>query len=293
MIGGGSNVLVSDLGIRGLVIKNKGGKVEVRKLQISDDRSQVADGSKFGEARWVAAKEGTMKYDFSDLNYDESEHPDVEVSMDSGVNLQVAMMQTFDLGITGLQWYSRIPGTIGGAVFNNIHGGSHVFSEIVSDVVVLTKQGDVLKIPAKSMRFEYDKSRIHKTGEIVLGVVLTLKKGDVKKARAAAEEWRKRKSCQPVNSAGCVFKNISESAREILGYPTTATGYIVEHILNMTGFKVGGAMISPEHHNFIVNMGEATAKDYLAVRNEVVRRARDTVGVELADEIIYLGDFNY
>ena len=61
----------------------------------------------------------------------------------------------------------------------------------------------------------------------------------------------------------------------------------------MTGFKVGGAMISLEHHNFIVNTGKGTAKDYLSVRNEIVKRARETVGVELEDEIIYMGDFNY
>ncbi len=293
VIGGGSNVLVSDLGIRGLVIKNKGGKIEIKSDAGRLPREYARNDEVVGEARWMAAKEGTMKYDFGDLNYDESEYPDIEVAIDSGVNLQVAMMQMFDIGVSGLQWYSRIPGTLGGAVFNNIHGGSHVFSEIVSSVVVLTKQGDVLKIPAKSMRFEYDKSRIQKTGEIVLEVVLSLKKGDLDRARYVAEEWRKRKSCQPVNSAGCVFKNISESAKEILGYPTTATGYIVEHILNMTGFNVGGAMISSEHHNFIVNTGAATAKDYLAVRNEIVKRARETVGVELADEIIYMGDFNY
>ncbi len=234
-----------------------------------------------------------MKYDFADLDYNESEKPDIEVVIDSGVNLQAAMFKLFDQGITGLQWYSRIPGTIGGAVFNNIHGGSHIFSEIVTKVVVLTLEGEVKNISANEMQFEYDKSRIHKTGEVIIQAVLSLKKGDVEKARAVAEEWRKRKSSHHVTSAGCVFKNISEEERVILGYPTTATGYIVEHVLNMTGYKVGGAEISPDHHNFIVNIGGATAKDYLAIRDEVVQRARETVGIELADEIIYIGDFNY
>ena len=61
----------------------------------------------------------------------------------------------------------------------------------------------------------------------------------------------------------------------------------------MSGFRVGDAMISPDHHNFIVNMGKATAKDYLGIRDEIVRRARETIGIELTDEIIYLGDFSY
>jgi len=85
---------------------------------------------------------------------------------------------------------------------------------------------------------------------------------------------------------------VAEKDREILGYPTTATGYIIEHILNMTGYKVGGAMISPDHHNFIVNTWGATAKDYLAIRDEIAKRAKETIGLELEDEIIRLGEFD-
>jgi UDP-N-acetylmuramate dehydrogenase len=217
--------------------------------------------------------------------------PDVEVSIDSGVNLQVALFKLLDLGITGLQWYARIPGTIGGAVFNNIHGGNHVFSDIIKSVVVLDEMGEVKTLTLPELKFEYDKSRFHKTKETILEVRLGLKRGDVDKARATAVEWIKRKAVQPMNSAGCVFKNIAENERSILGYPTTATGYIVEHILNMTGFTVGGATISADHHNFIVNNGGATAKDYLAVRDAIVQKAIDVLGLSLENEIILVGEF--
>jgi len=290
VIGGGSNILVSDLGIRGLVVKNIGGRIVIREKKLFGIKgSRVIPVN----PRWIPSTEGTMNYDFTDLDFDESNDPEVEVVIDSGVNLQAAMYKLFDQGLTGLQWYARIPGTVGGAVFNNIHGGSHVISEVVKGVKVLTPQGDVIWVPADKLEFEYDKSRIHKTGEVVLQAVLNLRRGNVDRARGVAEEWRKRKSIQPVNSAGCVFKNISEEDRVILGYPTTSTGYIVEHVLNMTGYGVGGAMVCTEHHNFIINKGKATAKDYLAVRDEIVRRARETVGIELTDEIIYVGDFNY
>ncbi len=290
VIGGGSNVLVSDQGLRGLVVKNAGGEVKIRRMKFFGfHRDKVIPI----EARWMGTEEGTQKYDFHDLNYDESSFPEIEVSIDSGVNLQVAMFKLFDEGITGLQWYARIPGTVGGAVYNNIHGGSHILSEIIKEVVVLDNHGGVKKIPAKNMEFGYDKSRIHETGEVILEVVLKLKKGEVEKAKGVAEEWRKRKASQPFNSAGCVFKNIPEEDASILGYPTTSTGYIIEHILNMTGYKVGGAMISPDHHNFIVNTGGATAKDFLAVMDEIQRRAKEAIGLELEDEIIRLGDFNY
>ncbi len=289
VIGGGSNILVSDGGIKGLTIQNSGGELKIREKKFFGfHRDKVIPI----ESRWEVADQGTKKYDFTDLDYDESRFPEVEVVIDAGVNLQAAMYNLFEQGVTGLQWYARIPGTMGGAVFNNIHGGSHTLAELIKEVTVLDKHSGVTKIPAKEMRLGYDKSRFQETGEIILAVTLRLKKGDVQKAREVAEEWRKRKSSQPFNSAGCVFKNISKRDAEIMGYPTTSTGYIVEHILNMNGFKVGGAMISTDHHNFIVNTGGATAKDYLAVRDEIAKRAKETIGLELENEIILLGDFD-
>lgn len=287
VIGGGSNILIGDGGIRGLVIKNKSKKITVhREGKIHSLLRNVVS------ARWMRPTKGSKQNDFSDIDYVESEASDVEVVLDSGVNLQEAMVKLFEQGVTGLQWYSRIPGTIGGAVFNNIHGGTHTFAEMVKKVVVLDKHGGIKTIAGKNLKLGYDSSRFHDSGEIILEVTLILKMGDVKKAKKAAIEWKKRKANQPMNSAGCVFKNISEEDRAILGYPTTSAGYIIENILNMTGFKVGKAGIAKEHHNFIVNLGGATAKDYLAVRDEIVRRARESVGIELEDEIIRLGEFD-
>lgn len=292
IIGGGSNILVSDLGIRGLVVKNIGGKIHINtRNYFVSGMIGTDDSIEDNMARWMASEKGTMKYDFTDLDYREDEYPDIEVVIDSGVNLQFAMTKLIDEGITGLQWYGRIPGTLGGAVYNNIHGGSHVFSEIVKEVVVLDEKGEVKTLGRKDLNFDYDKSRFHKSKETIIEVRLALKKGDSKRAKAIALEWIKRKSVQPMNSAGCVFKNIGENEMKILGYPTTAIGYIVEHILNMSGYQIGGAVISKDHHNFIVNKGGATAKDFLAVRNEIARRALEILGLSLEDEVIFLGDF--
>ncbi len=290
VIGGGSNILVSDLGIRGLVVKNKSEKISILERKIFGFRGRKAVPI---EALWEPYGEKKTSKVLKNLEYDDSDAPPVEVEVDSGVNLQVAMFSLFRQGVTGLQWYSRIPGSVGGAVYNNIHGGKHTFSEIVSEVTVLDKHGAVKKIPAKDMKFGYDKSRVHDSGEVILSTILSLRKGDVEKAKTVAEQWRKIKSNQPVQSAGCVFKNISDKDMKILGYPTTSVGYIVEHILNMTGYRVGGAAISSNHHNFIENVGGATAKDYVAVRDEIARRAKEIIGLELEDEIIRLGEFDY
>ena len=287
VIGGGSNILVGDGGVRGLTIKNRSKKITIHK---EGKIHAILRG--VVSARWMRSTKTSSKKDFTDINYDESDKPDVEVVLDSGVNLQVAMAQLFDQGGTGLQWYSRIPGTVGGAVYNNIHGETHTFAEIVKKVVILDKHGGIKTVAGKNLKLGYDYSRFHESGEIILEVTLVLKAGDVERARKTADEWKRRKATQPMNSAGCVFKNISEEERAILGYPTTSVGYIVENILNMSGFKVGGAVIAKEHHNFIVNRGGATAKDFLAVRDEIVKRAREGVGIELEDEIIRIGEFD-
>ncbi|KKS64444.1 MAG: UDP-N-acetylenolpyruvoylglucosamine reductase, partial [Candidatus Collierbacteria bacterium GW2011_GWF2_42_51] len=189
VIGGGSN------------IKNRSKKITIHK---EGKIHAILRG--VVSARWMRSTRGTNRSDFTDINYDESDKPDVEVVLDSGVNLQVAMAQLFDQGVTGLQWYSRIPGTIGGAVYNNIHGETHTFAEIVKKVVILDKHGGIKTVAGKNLKLGYDYSRFHESGEIILEVTLVLKAGDVERARKTADEWKKRKTTQPMNSAGCVFK---------------------------------------------------------------------------------------
>ncbi len=74
-----------------------------------------------------------------------------------------------------------------------------------------------------------------------------------------------------------------------LNLPTTSAGYIIEHILKMTNFRIGDAQVSKAHHNFIVNIGDATAEDYLAVIKEIIKRTKDALGIELIPEIFLIG----
>lgn len=287
VIGGGSNILVGDGGIRGLVIKNNSSKISVGK----EGKKETLLTEKVA-SRWQAdTSKGTFKYEFKDLDYDEWDERRVSVTIDSGVNLGVAMMRLIEQGITGLQWYARIPGTVGGAVFNNVHGGTHTIKEIVDKVVVLDDEGEIKSMAVDELDLEYDKSRFHTTKEIIVEVIFDMYLGDKGRAKAVVTEWAMRKAIQPMNSAGCVFKNISEEEKEKHGYPTTATGYLIEHILKMTGFKIGGAAVSSAHNNFIVNEGGALAKDYMAVRDEIVKTAKKMTGINLESEIILLGDF--
>lgn len=299
VIGGGSNILVSDLGIRGLVIKNVGGKIKVQNelgvFQPGCYLQNVGHGKVerivSSMARWVGSKTGSKSIYVETLDYSEDDASDVQVIVESGADLQATMKHTLEIGITGLQWYARIPGTIGGAVINNIHGGGHWFSEIVKNVVILGVDGEVRSYGLSGSKTKFDSLDFYKDGDVILEVRLGLKRGDSKRAKATMRELSRLKEMQPMNSAGSIFRNIGDEEKEIFGYPTNEVGYIVEHILNMSGFSIGGAVISSAHHNFIVNRGRATAKDCWAVRNAVAQKALEVLGLTLEDEVTRLGDF--
>lgn len=288
IIGWGSNILVSDNGIRGLVIKNMSRNIKIKGEKPAQSKSQ--NESQKITARWESdRKKGSFKYEFKDLDYDETDKPRIEAILDSGVSLPYAINYLIDKGITGLQWFAGIPGTIGGAVFNNIHGGSHFLSEYLIKVKVLDKDLKVKELDMEDLGFDYDKSRFHDSEEIILQATFSLFKGDAQRAKATTLEWAKRKSIQPKNSPGCTFANISQEEKERLNYPTTSVGYIVEHVLKMSGFQIGNAAISKQHHNFIVNKGKATAKDYLAVMKEIYKRTKKQIGIRLVSEIFLIG----
>ncbi|MBU0569491.1 FAD-binding protein [Patescibacteria group bacterium] len=284
VLGEGSNVLISDNGIRGLVLINKSEEIEILD-EIGEDKKSAKTTS-----RWESdSKVGTFKYEFKDLDYDESGFSTVKVKMDSGVKLQNAIPFLLDKKITGFQWYAGIPGTIGGAVFNNIHGGTHFMGEVIESVRVLDKKGKIKTLSLEDLGVGYDKSRFQKSGEIILDVVFKLYRGDVEKARYVKKEWAERKSIQPRNSPGCAFHNLTQTQKKKLDIPTTSIGFVVEHMLGLSGLRIGEAAVSEKHNNFIVNQGYATAKDYLSVMKKIFQEAKKKLKITLVPEIFLLG----
>ncbi len=290
LLGWGANTLISDAGIKGLVVKNTSQTISI--LDESGSQSESFDKAQQEEiaARWQSDSEkGTFTYEFKDLDYDESNSDTVLVQLDSGVALPFAINVLISKGITGLQWYSRIPATIGGAIYNNIHGGTHFISEVIQSVTVIDEAGTVTELNKMQLKAGYDVSRFHETNETIISATLKLYKGDVKKAAYVAKEWAVRKAIQPHKSLGCVFQNISNEQKDKLGYPTTSVGYIVEHILKKKGFQIGDAKISENHAAFIENTGTATATDYLDVIRTVISQTKEKTGITLKPEIFFLG----
>lgn len=287
ILGWGANTLIADRGLRGLVIRNL-----TKELTIEPDSTVPDTTATNREPITVEPRHQTTDAQraFSSLEYQELEGTErVSVIAASGWPLPTLLNSLLSQGITGLQWYSRIPATLGGAIVNNIHGGTHFLSECVESVRVVTPANEIKTLTAAECNFAYDYSRFHTSKEVLLDARLRLWRGDVTKARATVGEWAQRKSHQPQRSLGCVFQNISAEEQQRLQLPTPSVGYIIDQVLHLKGTKIGGVQISNTHAAFIENVGDATAKDYLDLAVKIHREARTALSLHLQPEIFFRG----
>jgi len=288
ILGGGSNILISDKGIRGLVIRNHASEMKIHK----EVKEKKALG---GRKEKIKARLDELKpkeyYTFKDLDYEESDAPVVKVTIESGAPLANTIMRLIREGVTGLQWFGGIPGTIGGAVYNNIHGGTHFLSEYIDKVRILdTETMEEKVLEASECDFAYDYSRFHGSGEIILSVDLNLLKGDTKKAKYVYIEWTRRKKLQPQKSAGCVWQNISQKQQKELNLESNSWGYIIDQVLQLKGTKIGGAQISKTHAAFIENVDNAKAEDVIALMELIKKQAQKKIGITPKSEVFLVGE---
>jgi UDP-N-acetylmuramate dehydrogenase len=290
VLGWGSNLIVSDRGFPGLVIKNRARNWQV----VQESASATTPTAPPIPARLKPAHEGY--YQIDDLLYSEEEAPSVSVQVESGAKIDTLMKALFKQGITGLQWFAGIPATIGGAIYMNMHGGYHFFGDVVQQALLFDPQatntdGGFKQVDQAYFQFDYDYSILQKTKETVLWAQLKLFRGDVQRAQATAREWARRKALQPQRSAGCIFRNLSPEEQKRLNLPTPSIGYLVEHVLKLKGVRRGDAIISPRHAAFIENLGNARAEEIKALIDLVAEKAKTELELELHEEIEYLGEF--
>lgn len=249
MLGGGSNVLIADSGVRGLVIRPRGG--DIRRV---DDHRLRADAAVTinGLVRWAILH-----------------------------------------GAAGLEAWAGTPGTVGGAIYGNAHFAGRLIGELVTEVTLATLEGVVSVVSASEMRFAYDRSRLQDTREVLLSAEFAVRPGEASALRdVARQSLAFRKRTQPLDSpsAGCIFRNPERGHDAVPeGIPWSA-GALVDRA-GLKGFRVGGASVSPSHGNFVVNDGTATSADIRRVIEHCRHTVRERFGVELRDEIVYLGDF--
>jgi UDP-N-acetylmuramate dehydrogenase len=290
VLGWGSNLIVSDRGFPGLVIKNR-----AQNWRVLEEFSSAAPGNSPAiPARLQPASGGY--YQIDDLLYSEDDSPPVLVQAESGAKIDTLAKALFKQGLTGLQWFAGIPATVGGAVYMNMHGGYHFFGDLVHQALLFdppaaAKDGGIKQVDRRYFQFDYDYSLLQKTKETLLWAQLKLHRGDVARAQATAREWARRKALQPQRSAGCIFRNLSPEEQKRLNLPTPSIGYLVEHVLKLKGVRRGDAIISPRHAAFIENLGTARAQEVKALIDLVAEKARTDLGLALQEEVEYLGEF--
>ena len=278
IIGCGSNLLVSDDGYDGLIIVNRS-----KSWQIIDDCPANLKFSRIIPRYDPLTASRTEEIQAENL-------PQKIVRVDSGFYNNALIQEMFEQGLTGLEWFSGIPSSVGGAVYMNMHGAYTYFGDLVYRAKLI--DGTSTKIVDSAyFQFDYDYSILQKTREVVLWVELILTMGNVEQARIVAQEWKSRKSFQPRRSAGCIFKNLSPEAQKQFNLPTSSVGYLIDKVLNLKGLRIGGAVISPKHAAFIENDGNASAKDVYELIKIIKTKAKETLGLELETEVELLGKF--
>ncbi len=174
-------------------------------------------------------------------------------------------------GLAGLAFAEGIPGRFGGAVRMNAGTGAGELKDVLEEIEVADRSGDVRRLRPGPGDFGYRESFVAREGLLVLRARLRLRPGDPAAIRAEMERRRaRRRATQPRGrSAGCIFRNL----------PGQPVGALVDR-LGLKGTRIGDAVVSPEHGNFIVNLGRARAADVLALVDLVRERIARETGVE-------------
>lgn len=282
VLGGGSNVLISDSGFNGLVIKNSLVGIHFlgeKKLKFTEQKALKQ------ETMW---KENLLSLD--DISFTPSEEI-LTYKIYSGSNLPYVITHTIQHDATGLQMFAGIPGTIGGALWNNIHGAKWLIGQFVHNITYLNEAGQLMTKTPKELDFEYNSTWFRSNKSFILSAEFGLFKGGKEKARQIANEWISRKKIQPKNSLGCAFNNLTLEECKEAGIENLSAAYVIDKILGLKGFKIGGAQVSESHANFIVTESGACALDYLALVEKIKKECFEKTGLVLREEIVKLGNF--
>ncbi len=238
VIGNGSNLLVAESGVEGLVLKLVGGLTEWR-----------LEGQR--------------------------------LRAESGCLLPGLSRASVAAGLTGLEFAAGIPASLGGALVMNAgaHGGE--LGSLVREVLACNLSGEQITLARQDCDFGYRKSVFQQGGLIVLEAVLELEQGERENGlQLIQSNLAKRAESQPLEypSAGSVFRN-----------PPEAPAARLIDAAGAKGLRIGGAMVSDKHANFIVNAGGATASDVLELIDTVKQMVVEKFNIELHPEIRTLG----
>lgn len=240
VMGNGSNLLVSDQGYRGVILK-------------------------IGEGFDTIVIEGSR------------------IRAGAGALVSSLSKQAAKASLSGLEFASGIPGTLGGAVAMNAGAYGGEMKDVVREVLAVDRSGKMTTLSGEALAFGYRSSRIQREDLVVLEVAMELSPGGRQEIAARMNELNRRRSDkQPLHlpSAGSTFKRPEGHY----------AGKLIEDA-GLKGLRHGDAMVSDKHSGFIVNMGEATAEEVLALIRTVQKVVLDTFGVRLETEVKIIGEY--
>jgi UDP-N-acetylmuramate dehydrogenase len=257
IFGGGSNVIVADEGIQGLVLKLTNDDFTV--LEKQADKTKVQAGS--------------------------------------GLKTALLVRQTVDAGLTGLEYFLGVPGNLGGAVYNNAHYLQELLSEHISQVEIINKQGEAEWLSQKDCQFDYDASRFQTSHEVILQVEFALTIGSKEESQEKIRQATLyRAQTQPLGlpSSGCIFQNTPNTPELKKRFPQFADrshvpgGFLIDQA-GLKGEREGDIEVSDKHAAFFVNLGQGKASDIKKLINRVKSTVKQKFGVELREEVFWLG----
>ena len=205
-----------------------------------------------------------------------------KIEAECGVMLKEVSDKAIENSLTGFEFACGIPGTIGGAVFMNAGAYDGEISKVIESAEVIDENCNIIRLSREELDFGYRSSLVMKKGYTVLSAVFKLEKGQVKTIKELIEDLtNKRESKQPLEypSAGSTFKR--------------PTGYFAGKLIQdagLKGYSIGGAAVSEKHSGFVINKGNATAKDITDLIKHIQDEVKKQFGVDLHPEVRIIGE---
>ncbi len=205
------------------------------------------------------------------------------VKAEAGVMLSRLAAEVAGKSLTGFEFASGIPGTLGGAVYMNAGAYGGEIKDCIVSALILDENNNVRTLSKEELELTYRNSIVAKKGYTVLEAVFHFEKGNKEEIFSKMAELNgQRREKQPLNypSAGSTFKR--------------PEGYFAGKLImdaGLRGYRVGGAMVSDKHCGFVVNVDNATAKDVTTLMADVDRIVFEQFGVHLEPEVRFLGEF--
>ncbi len=205
----------------------------------------------------------------------------------TGISFDGLIERTLAEGLTGLEFASGIPGTLGGALVGNAGCYGHEIGEFLVEALLLRPDGRLEVVGPEEFGFRYRETDLRETGTVVLEAVLRLRRGDLDQAvNLRRERIRDRRTKHPVDmpSAGSWFRNLPPTGP---GQRRRAAGILLEEA-GAKDMSEGDARVFAKHANMIINSGQATSADVLKLAARMKRAVQEKFGVQLVEEVRYL-----